>query len=241
MSEPQLIDDAMIKLSKTGGMYAKGMSRWQQRKPDDRKKWRDFVAFVVKEYERLQQELGGTTLGQEGYGGAFLGTEGTPDDNGSSLAASVVEYVEKASHTNTRVSELEARLAAFEMSTKGQHPQTYGPILSQAMYYMPEYSYTAQRQPPPPTNIQFARKKQKRTGHFTPQQQMPNQQYPVQQGGWANNGRQPRRGGTKANNAPYSNTIKRHMNLWYCFSCGCNVDHNGFNCPAHKPNHVKNV
>ena len=66
------------------------------------KKWRDFVSFMVKEYERLQQELGGTTLGQEGYGGAFMGTEGTPDDDGSSLAASVVKFAEKASHTDTR-------------------------------------------------------------------------------------------------------------------------------------------
>ena len=117
---------------------------------------------MVKEYERLQQESGGTTLGQEGYGGAFMGTEGTPDDDGSSLAASVVEYVEKASHTNTRVSELEARLAAFEMGAKGQQQQQYGPIPSQAMYYMPEYSYMAPQQPPP-TNIQFNGKKQKRT------------------------------------------------------------------------------
>ena len=76
---------------------------------------------MVKEYKRLQQELGGTTLGQEGYGGEFLGTEGTPDDDRSSLAASVIEYVEKASHTDTRVSELEARLAAFEMGAKGNN------------------------------------------------------------------------------------------------------------------------
>ena len=50
MSEPQLINYAMIKLSKTGGLYAKGMLRWLQREPDERKKWRDFVSFMVKEY-----------------------------------------------------------------------------------------------------------------------------------------------------------------------------------------------
>ena len=75
---------------------------------------------MVKEYERLQQESGGTTLGQEEYGGSFMGTEGSPDDDGSSLAASVVEFTEKASHTDTRVSELEAQLSVFEMGTKGQ-------------------------------------------------------------------------------------------------------------------------
>jgi hypothetical protein len=120
MLEPQLINYAMIKLSKTGGLYAKGMSCWCQCEPDKWKKWRDFVSFMVQEYEHLQQELDGTTLEQEGYGGAFMGTEGTPDDDGSSLAASVVEYVKKAPHINTRVSELEARFAAVEMGTKGQ-------------------------------------------------------------------------------------------------------------------------
>ena len=246
MSEPQLIDYAMIKLSKTGGLYSKGMTRWRQREPNERKKWTDFVPFMVKEYERLQTELGGTTLGQEGYGNAFMGAENTPDDDGSSLAASVVEYVEKASHTDTRVSELEARLAAFELGTQGTQQQQYGPIPSQAMYYMPEYSYMAPQQPPPPSNIQFSGKKQKRNhegGSFTPRQQtMPTQQYPQQQqGGWTNNARQQRRGRNKPNNAPYSNTVKTHMNLWYCFSCGCDVDHNGFQCPAQKMNHIENV
>ena len=48
---------------------------------------------MVKEYELLQQEIGGTTLGQKGYGRAYMGTEGnSPDDDGSSLAGSVVKY-----------------------------------------------------------------------------------------------------------------------------------------------------
>ena len=178
-----------------------------------------------------------------------MGTEGNPDDDGSSLTVSVVEFAEKASHTDTRVSDLEARLAAFEMGAKGQQQQQYGPIPVQAIYYMLEYSYMAPQQPPPPTNIQFndtgMGKKQKQShdgGNFTPQQQtIPNQQFPQQQGGWSNNGYQPCRGGNKANNAPYSNTIKTNMNLWYCFSCGCDVDHNGFQCPARKTNHIDNV
>ena len=99
MSESQLINYAMIKLSKTGGMYAKGMTRWRQRDIKDKKKWREFVQFMVKEYGRLQQESGGATLCQEGYGGAFRDTEGSPDNDGSSLVASVVEFAEKASHT----------------------------------------------------------------------------------------------------------------------------------------------
>jgi hypothetical protein len=38
MLETQLIDYAMIKLSKTGGMYAKGMARWHKRDTSDKKK-----------------------------------------------------------------------------------------------------------------------------------------------------------------------------------------------------------
>ena len=82
---------------------------------------------MVTEYERLQQEIGETTLGQEDYGGAYMGTEGQDNDR-SSLAASVVEYAEKASRTDTRVSDLEARLAAFEMSGGTQQPPIYGPM-----------------------------------------------------------------------------------------------------------------
>ena len=39
MSESHLIDYAMIKLSKTGGLYAKGMARWRERNTNDKKKW----------------------------------------------------------------------------------------------------------------------------------------------------------------------------------------------------------
>ena len=41
-------------------------------------------------------------------------------------------------------------------------------------------------------------------------------------------GRQP---GGRANDVPYSNAIKQHRNLCYCFSCGYDVDHQGFQCP----------
>ena len=37
MSESQIIDYAMIKLSKTGGLYVKDMTRWRQREPEERK------------------------------------------------------------------------------------------------------------------------------------------------------------------------------------------------------------
>ena len=85
-----------------------------------------------REYERHQVESGRTTLGQEGYGSGFMGTENSLNDDGSSFAASVVEFLEKASNTDSRVSELEARLAAFEKGdayTAVCHNPTPGNVL----------------------------------------------------------------------------------------------------------------
>ena len=36
----------------------------------------------------------------------------------------------------------------------------------------------------------------------------------------------------------YSNSLKQNVNLLYCFSCGYDVDHDGYNCP---PNCQKQV
>jgi hypothetical protein len=33
----------------------------------------------------------------------------------------------------------------------------------------------------------------------------------------------------------YSNKLKKHNNLYYCYSCGYNVDHPGSHCPNTKP------
>lgn len=43
------------------------------------------------------------------------------------------------------------------------------------------------------------------------------------------------------NRPAFSNTLKTYLNLWYCFSCGYDVDHNGYNCPNPKLNHIPNV
>jgi len=91
------------------------------------------VKFMVTEYNCLQHEIGETTLGQEGYGGAYMGTEGQDDDGGSSLTASVVEYTKKASRTDTCVSDLESRLATFEMSDGTQQSSLYGTMPPQSM------------------------------------------------------------------------------------------------------------
>ena len=38
-----------------------------------------------------------------------------------------------------------------------------------------------------------------------------------------------------------SNTRKQNMNLFYCFTCGYDVNHKGHQCPRPKPNHIPGV
>ena len=41
----------------------------------------------------------------------------------------------------------------------------------------------------------------------------------------------------------FSNALKQHINVLYCFSCGYDVDHDGYNCPPSCPkkNHLPNA
>ena len=39
-------------------------------------------------------------------------------------------------------------------------------------------------------------------------------------------------------NAPYSNTLKTHLQLKYCCTHGYDVDHDGWECQAPKPGHI---
>ena len=56
---------------------------------------------------------GGTTMRQERYGTS--GAYSAIDDDGSSLAESIVQYAERATQAEGKVNELEIRLAALEM------------------------------------------------------------------------------------------------------------------------------
>jgi hypothetical protein len=51
-------------------------------------------------------------------------------------------------------------------------------------------------------------------------------------------GRQP---GGRGNGMPFSNAIKQNMNLCYCFTCGYDVDHQGFQCPVPRNDHIPTV
>ena len=66
--EPNLISYTQIKLTKIGGMYAKGIDKWQRGPSEDRRKWDKFLAPMIEYYERKLTETRGATIGQEGYG-----------------------------------------------------------------------------------------------------------------------------------------------------------------------------
>jgi hypothetical protein len=66
---------------------------------------------------------------------------------------------------------------------------------------------------------------------------------PQQRPGYNHGHSQSRQGqpGGRGNGLPYSNAIKQNMNLCYCFSCGYDVDHPGFQCPNPRSNHIPTV
>ena len=66
----------------TTGLYGKPIKRWNERTVLDRQLWSKFHTAMVAEYERMLRKGGGSTMGQYGYGTAFMATtqEGEDDD-----------------------------------------------------------------------------------------------------------------------------------------------------------------
>jgi hypothetical protein len=147
MSDVNLISYGTIKLSKCGGLYTKAMERWQAKNDAVKRVWANFRQHYITEYEKLLAEGGGTTLGQDGYGGAFNATAETITDD-TSLTESIVRYAERASAAEGKVSELEQRLSQLEVGSQMMAPPPH------AAYFAPEMAYfTPQQQVPPTINI----------------------------------------------------------------------------------------
>ena len=68
LTDLQLCTHGLIKLSKTGGLYAKVTERWNQKEPQERQQWMEFKTHYIEEYEKMLAANGGNTMGQEGYG-----------------------------------------------------------------------------------------------------------------------------------------------------------------------------
>ena len=77
--------------------------------------WANFRKHYITEYEKLLAEGGGTTLGQEGYGGAFQMVNTLEDD--ASLTETIVKYAEMATMAESKVSNLEQGLAQLEVNS----------------------------------------------------------------------------------------------------------------------------
>ena len=108
-SDMQLCTHGLIKLSKTGGLYAKAMERWNIKDLHLQQNWREFKQHFIGEYEKMLTAGGGTTMASEGYGGAYNAME---QEDASSLVGSIVQYAKRASAAEGKVSDLESRLAA---------------------------------------------------------------------------------------------------------------------------------
>ena len=104
----------------------------------------EFKTHYIEEYEKILAANGGNTMGQEGYGNA--GAYQAVEDDGSLLAQSIVQYVERATTAEAQVLDLESRLAALEMVN--QHPPP------QMGYFAPQTAYGMMPGgPPPPATI----------------------------------------------------------------------------------------
>ena len=81
---------------------------------------------MVGKYERMLTEGLGTTIHQERYDTAFHAKEIMSDEE--TLTETIVKYAERVSKAESRVNELEGRLAMLEMgSTAAQAPPGYAP------------------------------------------------------------------------------------------------------------------
>ena len=94
LTDVQLCTHDLIKLSKIGGLYANATEMWNLKDMTIRQQRMEFKMHFIAEYEKMLAANGGTKMGQEGYGTG--GAYSAIDDDGSSLAESIVHYSERA-------------------------------------------------------------------------------------------------------------------------------------------------
>ena len=107
LTEPNLTSYLLIKITKIGRIYAKGIEKWQKRHTQDSRKWSEFLAHLVEDYERQLTETGVTIMGQEGYGTAMHAVEKLTD--GDFLTEAVTKYAERATQTEARMAQMEVK------------------------------------------------------------------------------------------------------------------------------------
>ena len=258
MKETQLISHALIKMKATG-LYGKVINRWYGKDIKDRLRWADFRTFAVEQYELMLRMTEGTTIGEQGYGTAYNATHedgSVGDDSAGSVMKTITTWAERASASEAEVTALRGELQSLQ------------PNFAAMMSGQQQAANVAQQQPP--TTIHVAKKrKSPRDGSYLAQQQQQQPPNVNQAMGWQqprtmgqsygqaqwNFAPQPQRTTVynqagqqnqglrdQNNNAPpFSNRLKQHDNLLYCYSCGYDVDHTGYQCPRQKPGHLPHV
>ena len=68
LTDVKLCTHGLIKLSKTGGLYANATKRRNLKDRTIRQQWMELKTHFIAEYEKMLAANGGTTMGQEGYG-----------------------------------------------------------------------------------------------------------------------------------------------------------------------------
>mgnify|MGYP000441937942 FL=1 len=245
MLDVTMISYALIKMYNTG-LYGKPIERWNERTAEDRKSWAVFWPAMVAEYERMLREGGGSTVGQEGYGTAFMATaQENNEGDDISLVESVIQYAERTSEAEAKMSAMESRLSQLEM---GPPPET-AYFTPQQPTFVHNPKPPAQVNIPPPAQQQTWKKRKTPRAQPGPSDQMnwqtPAPTPPQQTSPWPQQYTQPppqhqyvqQNMGGRRRGGMYSNKLKRHNNLFYCFSCGYDVDHPGNHCPNPKPHH----
>ena len=105
LTEVNLIDHALTKLSETGGFiqrrWKSGIAAWSLINTSGK----TFCTVIVGEYKRMFKEGLVTTIHQEQYGTAFHAEETMSDDE--YLTETIVKYAERVSQVESRVRELE--------------------------------------------------------------------------------------------------------------------------------------
>ena len=101
LTDVQLCTHGLIKLSKTGGLYANATERWNLKDRTIRQQWMEFKTYFIDKYEKILAANGGKKMVQEGYGTG--GAYSAIDDEESSLAEIIVKYAERATQAEGKV------------------------------------------------------------------------------------------------------------------------------------------
>ena len=105
LTEVNMIEHTLIKISETGGFYTKALEKLNGHLVANWRKWVTFCMIVVGEYERMLAEGSGKTIHQEGYGTAFHAEETMSKEE--TLTETIMKYAERASQAESKVSKLE--------------------------------------------------------------------------------------------------------------------------------------